>query len=82
MGRIESVSIPTNSLGALNLHDGDRVEGEARGQTVELHVTRRGQGPSGKMTGERFVAKWRGRFAGVADEEDPRLASLLLKHMK
>ena len=57
----ESISLPKAMFTGLELDDGDVVSGRTRDNLVELRVVRRGGERGHAMTGERFVAKWRGQ---------------------
>lgn len=78
----ESISLPKAMFTGLELDDGDVVSGRTRADLVELRVVRRGSEQGHAMTGERFVAKWRGQFPDVPQGNDPRLESLLKKHLR
>lgn len=77
-----SISIPKSAFAPLDLKDGDRVEREAKEDNVEIRVLRRSGKSKPGMTGEQFVAKWRGQFPDIAEGEDPRLDAVLEKHVK
>ncbi len=78
----DSISLPKTTFTGLELHDGDVVSGRTHDDLVELRVVRRAAEPRRAMTGERFVAKWRGQFPNAAAGSDPRLESLLKKHLR
>ena len=78
----ESISLPKAMFTGLELDDGDVVSGRTRDNLVELRVVRRSSERGHAMTGERFVAKWHGQFPDVAADRDPRLESLLKKHLR
>ena len=78
----ESISLPKAIFTGLELDDGDVVSGRTRNDLVELRVVRRSNERGHAMTGERFVAKWRGQFPNVAADRDPRLESLMKKHLR
>lgn len=78
----DSISLPKSTFTGLELRDGDVVSGRTHDDLVELRVVRRAPEPRCVMTGERFVAKWRGQFPNVAACRDPRLESLLKKHLR
>ena len=78
----ESISLPKAIFTGLELDDGDVVSGRTRNDLVELRVVRRNSERGQAMTGERFVAKWRGQFPNVAADRDPRLESLMKKHLR
>ena len=78
----ESISLPKAMFMGLELDDGDVVSGRTRNNLVELRVVRRNSERGNAMTGERFVAKWRGQFPNVAADRDPRLESLMKKHLR
>lgn len=78
----DSISLPKTTFTGLELHDGDVVSGRTHDDLVELRVVRRAAELRRAMTGERFVAKWRGQFPDVVAGSDPRLESLLKKHLR
>lgn len=67
----KTIPMPKAAFVGLDLHDGDIVEGRAGGESVELRIVRHSDGTNGPMTGERFVAKWRGQFPDVPAGGDP-----------
>ena len=71
----ESLSLPKAMFTGLELDDGDVVSGRTRNDLVEVRVARRGNKRTHGMTGEQFVAKWRGQFPDVAADCDPRLST-------
>lgn len=77
-----SISFPKTTFTGLELHDGDVVLGRTHDELVELRVVRRVAEPRRVMTGERFVAKWSGQFPNVMAGSDPRIESLLKKHLR
>lgn len=78
----DSISFPKATFTGLELHDGDIVSGRTYDDLVEIRVVRRAPEPRRAMTGERFVVKWRGQFPNAAAGSDPRLESLLKKHLR
>lgn len=78
----DSISLPKTTFTGLELHDGDVVSGRTHDDLVELRVVRRAAERGHAMTGERFVAKWRGQFPNAAAGSDPLLESLLNKHLR
>lgn len=79
----DSIAIPKEVFGDLDLHEGDVVEGRTQASSVEIRVVRRGQRqPGDGITADQFVKKWQGAFPGTDDGDDPRLRALLNKHVK
>lgn len=81
-GETNSIIIPKSLLSALDLRDGDIVEGTTRGDAVAIRVVCRTSGESTDSRGREFVEKWLGRFASDWDRSDPLLDELLNKHVK